>query len=135
MSYQTDFYGWTLEQAQRVRNGEPIDRDNIAEELEDLGRAEKRELTKRLARLLQHLLKWEYQPAKRSRSWNVTITEQRRQINKILNENPSLEPKLAECVADAYETAVDFAAAEMADGIEEDLPRECPWSIDFVLRG
>jgi len=135
MSYQTDFYGWAFEQAQRVRNGESIDRDNIAEELEDLGRAEKRELTKHLARLMQHLLKCEYQPSKRTRSWDATIREQRKQAVKTLSENPSLKPKLAECVADAYDTARNFAAAEMEDRIEEDLPRECPWSVEYLLRG
>ena len=80
--YETDFYTWTVEQAQFLRDGawDSLDIQNLAEEIETLGKQDRRELRNGLRVLIGHLLKWEYQPGKRSRSWSNTIYEQRYQI-------------------------------------------------------
>src|ERR1044072_3932267 len=108
--YDTDFHAWAFEQAPRLRVGEPVDVENIAEELETLGRGEERELTNRLAVLMQHLLKREFQPERRTRSWDATIVEQRRRVERLLKESPSLVPKMSAFIAEAYPTAVTFAS-------------------------
>ena len=130
--YETDFHQWAFEQAQRLRSGEPVDVENVAEELETLGRSQERELTNRLAVLLQHLLKGEHQPERRSPGWDATIKEQRRRITRLLAQNPSLKPKLPECVNEAYATAVTFASVETGI-LEEDFPAECPYPLDEIL--
>ena len=79
--YEQDFYAWTLKNAALLREGplETLDREHLAEELESMGRGEKRELMNRLVLLLAHLLKWQAQTNRRSRSWQLTLKEQRRQ--------------------------------------------------------
>ena len=93
-THENDFFAWTQEQAYLLRNGQihQIDVVNIAEEIEDMGRSEKRELESRLEVLIMHLLKWQFQPNLRSRSWQLTIKEQRIRLEKLLKENPSLNP-------------------------------------------
>ncbi len=88
VDYEKDFYAWTVEQARLLRAGElsALDVANIAEEIESLGRSDRRELGSRLTVLLLHLLKWRSQPDTRSKSWLATIREQRRQIEKLLRE-------------------------------------------------
>lgn len=92
--YETDFYAWTQQQAAYLRQGkfELLDLENLSEEIESLGRQEKRELRSHLEVLLAHLLKGHYQPEQRSKSWIYTIREQRRRIERHLKENPSLKP-------------------------------------------
>jgi hypothetical protein len=130
--YEKDFHKWAWEQARRLRAGEDIDRENVAEELEDLGKSQQQQLENRLAVLLAHLLKWEYQPDKRSRSWEGTIKEQRKRIEKHLHKNPSLKAELAETISSAYDIAVTFASVETGI-IEEDFPMPCPYSIEQIL--
>src|SRR5437660_6611753 len=97
VDYEEDFYAWTVEQSRLLRSGElsAIDVANIAEEIESMGRSDRRELKSRLVVLVMHLLKWRHQPSARSRSWSATIDEQRLQIEGILAESPSLRPKAA----------------------------------------
>jgi Domain of unknown function DUF29 len=133
-TYETDFHAWAFEQARKLRAGEPVEADLIAEELETLGRSEENQLTNRLAVLLQHLLKSEHQPEKVSPGWRATIKEQRRRVNRLLDDNPSLKPKLEACIAQAYETAVTFASAETGI-LEDDFPSRCPWRSDQILNG
>jgi len=130
--YDTDFHAWALLQARRVRAGEAIDGQHIAEELEDLGKNTQQQLENRMAVLLAHLLKWEFQPDKRSRSWEGTIKEQRRRVEKLLRKNPSLKSELAETIADAYAIAVTFASVETGI-VEEDFPAECPYTLQQML--
>ena len=130
--YDTDFHAWAFEQAARLRVGEPVDVENIAEELETLGRGEERELTNRLAVLMQHLLKREFQPERHTRSWDATIVEQRRRVERLLKENPSLVPKMSAFIAEAYPTAVTFASVETGI-IEQDFPSECPYTSEQLL--
>jgi hypothetical protein len=130
--YDTDFHAWAFEQAGKLRAGETVDRDNIAEELEDLGRKERHQLTNRMAVLLAHLLKWEFQPEKRSPGWTATMKEQRLRIRKLLAEMPSLKTYLDESIVDAYGIALIFASTETRL-VEEDFPAECPWTQEEIL--
>jgi Domain of unknown function DUF29 len=127
-SYETDFYGWTTRQAMLLRQGRlaEADIDNIAEEIEALGRSEKRELINRLAVLLTHLLKWQLQPGLRSNSWRLTIAEQRNELSEHLEENPSLRPSLDQGVPRAYKKAV--LATQKETGLAESVfPATCPF--------
>ena len=100
--YEQDFYLWIETTAKQLKAGKfaEVDLDNLIEEIESMGRSEKRELKSRLIVLLMHLLKWQYQPEKRSESWRSTITEQRISIEALLEDSPSLQPLIAEVFAD-----------------------------------
>ncbi|MEN9232233.1 MAG: DUF29 domain-containing protein, partial [Thermostichus sp. DG02_5_bins_236] len=95
--YDRDFYAWIQEQATLLKSGQwdQLDIANLVEEIESLGRQERRELVNQLGILLGHLLKWQFQPQLRGKSWRATITEQRRQIQRLLQDNPSLKPDLS----------------------------------------
>ena len=103
--YETDFYEWTVPNAELLRSGRAgeADLEHIAEELEDLGRRGRRELLQRVSVLIEHLLKWKIQSARRSRSWELTIRVQRKDPMKLLDQNPSLQPYLHESLPEAYE--------------------------------
>ena len=105
--YEQDFYAWANEQAALLRAGAltAADIENIAEEIESMGRSEKRELVNRLAVLLLHLLKWRYQPGRRSKSWEQSIREQRIRLISHMADNPSLKARQAEAIAEAYRLA------------------------------
>jgi hypothetical protein len=130
MSYEKDFYSWTYEQAELLRNGQfnSLDIANLIEEIETMGRSEKRELESRLTILLLHLLKWKYQEIRRGRSWQLSIDEQRIQFNKTLKDNPSLKPALDEITQDAYKLAVIKAARETKIS-KNVFPESCPWEL------
>jgi Domain of unknown function DUF29 len=132
--YEEDFYAWTVEQSWLLRSGElsAIDAANIAEEIEGMGRSDRRELKSRLIVVLMDLLKWRHQPRARSRSWSATIDEQRLQIEGVIAESPSLRPMLAAMLPEAYAIARARAIAEtgLADAV---FPEACPFSQDDVL--
>lgn len=133
VTYDTDFYTWTQQQAGLLKAGRfsDVDFENIIEEIESMGKSEKRELESRLAVLLHHLLKWQYQPARRGRSWELTIKGQRVDFLKVLRDNPGLKPKLPGLLIDAYQSAVIKASEET--GINEtDFPTICPWSFEEI---
>src|SRR5215472_16454649 len=134
IEYEEDFYAWTVEQSRLLRAGElsAIDAVNIAEEIESMGRSDRRELKSRLVVLVMHLLKWQHQPAGRSRSWSATIEEHRLQIDAILAESPSLRPTTASMLAEAHAIARARAIAEtgLADEV---FPGACPFTPDQVL--
>ena len=98
--YETDFYAWIQEQAKLLRHQQwsQLDLPNLIEEIESLGKQQRAELRNRLKVLIGHLLKWEYQPERRSRSWLMTIRIQRRDTQELLEENPSLKPYLEEAL-------------------------------------
>jgi hypothetical protein len=133
-NYDADFYAWTVEQARLLRAGElsAIDAANIAEEIESMGRSDRRELHSRLVVRIMHLLKWRQQPGARSRSWSATIEEQRLQIENVFVESPSLRPLVAGMLAQTYAIARARAIAEtgLAD---EAFPAACPFSLDDIL--
>ena len=114
INYESDFYGWTKQQANLLKNRKiaEIDWDNLAEEIEDLGRSEKRQLESRLEILIMHLLKWQFQPNMPSRSWQLTIKEQRLRLEKLLRENPSFKSSLADVRVKIYPLAVISAEKE-----------------------
>lgn len=116
----------------REEHWESLDIENLVEEIESLGRQERRELENRLEILLGHLLKWQFQPKMRSRSWFLTLREQRRKITRLLEKNPSLKPYLAEAVQEMYPDGRDLAMRE-ADLADSCFPGECPYSIEQVL--
>jgi len=133
-SYETDFFGWTIHQALMLRqkNWRALDIPNLIEEIESLGRQERRELENRLGLLVGHLLKWQYQPEKRSRSWRITIRSQRQEIAKLLADNPSLKPYLLEALLRCYSIAINLVLNETPLKLN-DLPVECPYMIIQVL--
>jgi hypothetical protein len=132
--YDSDFYAWANTQAALLRAGklDQADIENIAEEIESMGRSEKRELVSRLSVLLLHLLKWQYQPARRGASWEVTIGNQRRALIRHLRDNPSLKPKIPEAVDDAYIDARASAYAETGLGLAT-FPPVCPWPFEQFM--
>ena len=132
--YQKDFYAWTIKNAELLKHGKfnEIDVENIAEEIESMGRREKRQLVSRLSVLLAHLLKWQFQPKKRTRSWTLTIKEQRRQLHSLLKESPSLNGYLKENYKEAYEDAI-IIASDQTGILEYDFPDRCSFSFEDAL--
>jgi hypothetical protein len=134
VAYDEDFFAWTQEQARLLREGElsQIDIENVAEELESMGRSDKRELRSRLVLLIMHLLKWQYQPGFRSRSWTSTIGEQRGQIKEMLEESPSLLPTITTDLGRTYRLARIKAVGET--GLSETtFPEKCPYTPEQIL--
>lgn len=132
--YEQDFYAWTQQQAALLREHQftRLDMDNLIEELESMGRSERRQLVNRLEVLLMHLLKWQYQPELRGRSWQLTILEQRRRIVKLLRANPSLQPEMAVLILEAYEDAAFSAMRETGLPLTT-FPAHCPYAPSQVL--
>ncbi len=133
IKYEQDFYGWTQEQAALLKAGRlnDLDIENLIEEVETMGRSEKRELESRLTVLLLHLLKWKYQEVRRGRSWELSIDEQRIQFLKTLKENPGLKPLLEEMKTDSYKLATIQASRETKIS-KNVFPTECPWSFEQI---
>lgn len=132
--YDADFYAWTQEQAALLRHKQwsEIDLPNLVEEIESLGRQQRQELRNRLSILLGHLLKWEYQPQKRSRSWLATLRIQRLDLADLLADNPSLQPYLEEALHRAYLRGVQLAVRE-TNLPHDTFPADCPYGLAKVL--
>ncbi len=133
--YERDFYSWLMEQARLLREGrfDALDRDNLAEEIESLGREQFNKLVSALRIAMLHMLKWDHQPSLRSRSWVLSIGEQRLEIADVLADNPGLKPRLGEAIARAYRRARIEAARET--GLEEAVfPTECSYLFDDVIK-
>ncbi|NJL83928.1 MAG: DUF29 domain-containing protein [Chloroflexaceae bacterium] len=132
--YETDFYAWIQQQIEllQAEKWQELDRTNLIEEIESLGRKERQELRNRLGILLAHLLKWQFQPTNRSNSWLSTIREQRLQINLLLSDSPSLKSYLSEALAIADELALTLALQETQLG-EEIFPETCPYTLEQIL--
>jgi len=133
-SYETDVVAWSSEQARLIRAGQfdQLDLEHIAEEIEDVGKSEQRELASRMAVLIAHLLKWQYQPERQSTSWKRTIKEQRRALAFHLKQVPSLKSRLAdpEWQGAIWADAVTLAINETGMG---GFPDECPWALVDIL--
>ena len=125
---------WTVRNAELLRSGRAGEADlaHIAEEIEDIGKRERRELLARLRTLVAHLLKWKAQPDRRSRSWELTIRVQRRDMAKVLAEMPSRDPFLEENLPEVYD---DARVDAMADSHlpESDFPNTCPFPLESIL--
>jgi hypothetical protein len=133
-TYERDFYAWANEQAALLRAGRLGEADiaHIAEEIESMGRTEKRELVSRLTVLLLHLLKWEFQPDRAGNSWRLSIANSRDQIEDHLDENPSLKSQLPGTISQAYRYARRDAARE-TDLPESLFPTLCPWTFEQMI--
>ncbi|NJO54970.1 MAG: DUF29 domain-containing protein [Bacteroidales bacterium] len=132
--YDDDAYGWAFEQAALLRAGRwsDLDIEHLADEIESVGRTEADKLESALRLVLMHLLKWDYQPEKRTRSWTITIANQRDRATKFLQENRSLKPRLGDIIADAYRLARREASGE-TDLDLSIFPETCPWSFDDIM--
>jgi hypothetical protein len=133
--YEEDYLAWIEQQAALLRAGrtDDLDLSNLIEELEDMGRAEWRELEIRLETLLAHILKRDYQPEKRSRSWDSTIDDQRRRLERLFKRSPSLRRNLADALAEMYPYAVRKAVRETRMS-PASFPAQLPYSAEQVLR-
>ena len=131
--YETDETAWMDLTAELVRTGrfDQIDATALAEFLNDMARRDRREVFNRLVVLLAHLLKWEHQPKRRSRSWRGTILVQQRKLRLLLDSgtlrNHAIEV-FAKVYADAREQAVTETGLARAD-----FPEVCPWDLDGAL--
>jgi hypothetical protein len=134
VKYEQDFYGWTQEQARLLREGwfSELDVANVIEEIESLGRGERRGLVSHLRALLTHLLKWTYQPSRRGRSWRLSIEVQRLEARRHLAENPSLKPQLEGVLEDAFRLAV-IDAERQTRLSRKTFPTICPWTFAPVM--
>ena len=133
--YETDFYAWTEQQALLLQQQQwsELDLPNLIEEIESLGKQQRAELRNRLKVLIGHLLKWEHQPERRSRSWLMTIRVQRRDTQELLEENPSLKPYLEEALQKIYESGRDLAVGETNLPLKT-FPENCPYTLDEIFR-
>lgn len=132
--YEDDPYTWGEEQVALLRAGRltEIDAENIAEELADMGRSDLRSLRSAIGVLTMHLLKWDYQPAHRSRTWMATINEQRKQVRLVLRDNLGLKPKVAEAITDGYPIGRDHAVGE-TNLPYRTFPESCPYSFEEMM--
>jgi len=132
--YERDFYTWSLEQARLMREGrwDAVDRDNVAEEIESLGREQFNKLESALPVLMLQMLKWDHQPQLRSRSWVLSIKAQRAELGDIIADNPGLKPRIGEAISRGYYRASIEAARET--GLEEnEFPTTCPYAWDDIV--
>ena len=133
-TYATDFNLWTAQTAQLLREQRwhEIDVVHLIEEIEDLGKSERRAVVSQLTRLVMHLLKWQYQPQRRSDSWLDSITDARTQIELALEDSPSLKRYTATKLEDCYQRARRQAAKQTSLEISA-FPNTCPYSLELVL--
>ncbi|MFN6571327.1 DUF29 domain-containing protein [Dendronalium sp. ChiSLP03b] len=133
-SYQADFNLWIKHTAQLLRSHhwQEIDLEHLIEEVEDLGKSEKRGIASQLTRLLLHLLKWQYQPQRRSDSWLDSITDARTQIELTIQDSPSLKNYPTEQLEESYQRARRQAAKQTELQISV-FPEDCPYSLELVL--
>ncbi|NEU12853.1 DUF29 domain-containing protein [Methylobacterium sp. BTF04] len=132
--YDADLYLWTQGQAALLRAGrwQEVDWPRLAEEIESVGGSQKSEIRNRLIIVLQHLLKWEFQPRKRKYGWRSSIVEQRLQIEGLLDLSPSLTAWPETALDKAYRIARTRAAEET--GVDErSLPEACPYSLEQIM--
>ena len=134
VSIDQDYALWCAQQGALLRDGRlaALDRENLAEEIESLGRSDRREIESRLKVLIAHLLKLRFQPGKAKAGWTATIMEQRGRIRKLLAESPSLKAYPASVLAEEHGYARAEASAETGLPIEE-FPAECPFTIEQIL--
>jgi len=132
--YDADFFEWTQRAADllRRRRFNELDIEHAAEEIEDMGKRDLNELNSRLQVLIAHLLKWKFQPRKRSTSWRATIGTQRLEIEGVLEQSPSLRSRLSAGLGRNYERAVKRAVLD-TNLTPQTFPSKCPFSIDEVL--
>lgn len=131
--YEVDETAWLETTADLIRQGrlDSVELDHLAEYLTDMAKRDRREVLRRLVVLLAHLLRWEYQPDRRSGSWTGTILEQQRELRQLL-ESGTLRTHARAVLADAYAEARKQAAAETGLA-RATFPEACPWQLDGAL--
>lgn len=132
--YEKDFNLWIEQTINYLKDGDltNLDRENLIEEIQSMGNSDKRETFSRLKALLMYLLKWKYQPEKRTSSWLNTIDEQREQLELILKNSPSLKPYFQEILSDCYQKAIRAAVNE-TNLPRKIFPIECPFRQEQIL--
>lgn len=132
--YDRDYLAWieaTL-QALRQQDYSSVDWENLIEEIAGMSRSEKRRVASNLRVIIMHLLKWQYQPARRSKSWKASIIEHRIRVKDNLKESPSLKPFVETEFLAIYRNAVKIAAVETGLSTNS-FPTDCPYAIAQVL--
>ncbi|KJR40314.1 protein of unknown function DUF29 [Candidatus Magnetoovum chiemensis] len=134
--YETDFYAWSLKTAELIRQGRitELDLENIAEEIESLGRNNKRELLSRLSVLIMHLLKWQFQSNKHSKSWKATIRTQRDEVEFLVRDNPSLKYGIENIICEAFLKARLRFEDETGISYKKTLPETCPYTWEQITK-
>jgi Domain of unknown function DUF29 len=132
--YEQDFWLWTQTMAAALRSGDwsELDIENLVEEVESLGRSDRRELQSRLTVLLMHLLKWQFQSELQCGSWRGTLAEQRIRIGKLLKDSPSLRSFFEISIDECYNDAIIQASAETGLSRER-FPVSCAYRIEDIL--
>jgi hypothetical protein len=133
--YEDDLYTWVEEQFALLRAGRlsEVDALNVAEERSDAGNEQLDKFESALAVLTQHLLTWDHRPDKRSRSWVLTLREQRQRIDRVLRKNPGLKPKIPEAMKDGYAADGQDRALGETDLPEDRMPETCPYTFEQIM--
>ena len=133
-TYETDFYLWTQQQADLLRQGalSTLDTIHLIDELDDMGASNRRALGSYLELVLLHLLKWQFQPNKRSSSWIESINKGRNAVERLLEESPSLVPQLPTKVVNEYPRARRGAAKETGLPLTT-FPEQCPFTLEQII--
>jgi hypothetical protein len=132
--YDEDFFEWTRHNAELLRSGrfEQADIEHIAEEIEDMGKRNLHEMNSRVRVLLSHLMKWQLQPGKKSRSWERTIASQRTELGQLLEDSPSLRVSIQPNLRHIYQKSVQLAVLDT--GLpNSQFPSECPFTVEQIL--
>jgi len=132
--HDSDFYGWTQQQAHLIRSGKisDLDMSNILEEIAHLGKSKTQELEGQMAILLAHLLKWEFQVESHTKLWAGSIKDQQKIVANIIRKNPSLKSDIPDLLIQAYNSVL-FMAEHESSIAKYNFPKQCPWSIDEAL--
>ncbi|WP_449417316.1 DUF29 domain-containing protein [Phormidium nigroviride] len=132
--YELDYLKWIETTVEKLRSQDfsNVDWENLIEEIESMGRSERKSFKSNLIVVIMHLLKWQFQPELRSRSWKSSIVEHRRRIRDDLKDSPSLKPYLEEVFAECYWDAVEQASVETGLPLEV-FPQLCPYTSIEVL--
>ena len=129
-----DIHRWASEQAAHLRAGrfDLVDIANVADEIESLSRSEFKSFASDLEVILLHMLKWDRQPSRRSRSWVNSILEHRRRVSEDLHDSPSLKAREAEALRRAYGYARLRASTETKQMVDV-FPAECPYAWEQIM--
>jgi len=132
--HESDFYGWTQQQARLIRSGQTADLDmsNILEEISRLGKSKTEELESQMTVLLAHLLKWKFQVESHTKLWATSIKDQQKIVATLIRKNPSLKPDVPQLLLQAYQSVL-FMAGHESSIAKYNFPEQCPWSIDEAL--
>ena len=135
-TYETDFYLWTQQQADLLRQAQfnriDLDLGNIAEEIESMGKRDRRSISSYVQNVLLHLLKWRYQPEQRGASWRLSIENARDQILNLLDESPSLKSEMGTFATKEYQRALRNAAGETGLPLTT-FPEQCPFTVEQII--